>query len=346
MGGETAKTGPAYVDVDLTNRCNLRCLGCPYHSPHVKTDKVPKAAKSDFSLDLFKNLCRDLKAVNTHQLILQGSGEPLLHPDLFEFIKTAKSRGFHVTLLTNGSLIDRGTAELLVKSKVDTVKVSLWASSSDQYELTYLKASKSKFNVSIPRVILYHVVNARNLHTIDKIIDLGSKKECNGIYFSPMHNVKGQLTSSALSEDQMVTFVHRLKRIRKRLASTDLEHNIGRVLERCRMGDAVWKKLPCYIAWYHARIRVDGSVQSCGRCDYRVNFGNLHSKTFLDIWNGPAIRKFRRQTSTCEGLSSLGDRCDCSQCCFVSDNLRVHRKFRWFHPISQFNQRMKSKIFE
>lgn len=351
LGKDIARTGPAYVDVDLTNRCNLRCVGCPYHSPLVKTDKGPKPTKSDFSLNLFKDLCRDLKAVNTHKLIFQGSGEPLLHPEILEFIKTAKTSGFHVTLLTNGTLIDKETAELLVKSRVDTVKISLWASSSAQYELnypgspltnfekvldglTYLKAFKSRLNVSNPRVILYHVVNAENLHTIDKMIDLGSERECDGIYFSPMHSVKGQLTSLALSEDQMVIFVHHLERMKERLASTGLEHNIESALERCRMGDAVWEKLPCYIAWYHARIRVDGSVQSCGRCDHRVNFGNLYTKTFSDIWNSPAIQKFRRQTSTCEGLASLGNRCDCRQCCFVGDNLRVHRVFRWFRPFA------------
>jgi radical SAM protein with 4Fe4S-binding SPASM domain len=363
LGSDIAKTGPAYVDIDLTNRCNLRCLGCPYHSPHVKTDKVPKPAKSDLSINLFKDLCRDLKTVNTRQFIFQGSGEPLLHPEIFEFIKTAKSSGFHVTLLTNGTLIDKEMARMLVKSRVDIIKVSLWASSSAQYELnypgspsgnfekvldglTYLKEFKSRLNVPNQQVILYHIVNAQNLHSIEKMIELGSERECDGIYFSPMQNVKSQLNSFALSEDEMKIFVRRLLGMKKRLALTGLEHNIGWVVERYRMGDAVWEKMPCYIAWYHARIRVDGSVQSCGRCDHRVSFGNLNTETFPDIWNSYAIRKFRHQTFTREGLASLCDRCDCRQCCFVVDNLRVHRIFRWFRPISKFNRRMKSKIFE
>lgn len=351
LSSDIARTGPAYVDVDLTNRCNLQCLGCPYHSPRVKAGKGPKPAKTDFSLDLFRDLCRDLKSVNTHQLIFQGSGEPLLHPDIFEFIEKAKSSGFHVTLLTNGTLIDKGTAELLVKSRVDTVKVSLWASSPAQYELNYpgsppgnfekvlnglkyLKDFKPNLNISNPRVILYHVVNTQNLHKIDRMIDIGSETGCNGIYFSPLYNVKGQLNSLALSEDEMITFVRRLRKIKKRLALTGMDHNIGRVFERYRTGDSVWETLPCYIAWYHARIRVDGSVQACGRCDDRVNFGNLNTETFPDIWNSQAIREFRRQTITREGLKSLGDRCDCSQCCFVCDNLRVHRIFRWFRPFA------------
>lgn len=146
-----------------------------------------------------------------------------------------------------------------------------------------------------------------------------------------------------MKEDKTATFAHRLLKMEKRLALTGMDHNIGGVFERYRTGAAVWEKLPCYIAWYHDRIRVDGSVQGCGRCDDQVNFGNLNTETFPDIWNSPAIRDFRRQTMTRKGLASLGDRCDCMQCCFVGDNLRVHRIFKWFHPFARLTQRMKHK---
>jgi len=29
--GEVAHTGPAYVAVDVTRRCNIHCLGCFFH---------------------------------------------------------------------------------------------------------------------------------------------------------------------------------------------------------------------------------------------------------------------------------------------------------------------------
>jgi hypothetical protein len=57
LTGEVAKTGPFYVDIDLTRRCNLRCLGCPYHSPHINDTSPQNPAVMDISLDFFKRLC-------------------------------------------------------------------------------------------------------------------------------------------------------------------------------------------------------------------------------------------------------------------------------------------------
>ena len=141
LTGEVAKTGPFYVDIDLTRRCNLQCLGCPYHSPHVNDTSPQNPAVMDLSIDFFKRLCNELKRMNTHGLILQGAGEPLLHPDVFEMISTAKAAGFHVTLITNGTLLDRETIEALIDARLDTLKVSLWASSAEQYQQNYRKTA-------------------------------------------------------------------------------------------------------------------------------------------------------------------------------------------------------------
>jgi hypothetical protein len=33
-----------------------------------------------------------------------------------------------------------------------------------------------------------------------------------------------------------------------------------------------------------------------------------------------------------EGLARLAAKCDCFFCCHVTDNLRVHRMYRWLAP--------------
>jgi hypothetical protein len=52
--------------------------------------------------------------------------------------------------------------------------------------------------------------------------------------------------------------------MKKRLNSLSMEHNIGETLLRYRIGEAVWNKLPCYVGWLHARIKVDGMVLLAG----------------------------------------------------------------------------------
>jgi radical SAM protein with 4Fe4S-binding SPASM domain len=355
LTGDVARTGPIYVDIDLTNRCNLRCLGCPYHSPHVNTVSQRNPAVTNLSLDLFKGLCSELKTMNTNSLIFQGTGEPLLHPDVFDMISIAKAAGFHVTLLTNGTLLDPDGAQALIHSGLDTIRVSLWASSVEQYQLNYpgndpanfgkvvnglklLAKLKDEQKKLFPHVLLYYVINRHNFQTIDAMVDLASGTGSNGLFFSPMHTVGGLLTSFGLSVDEERSIHLSLSRAKQRLKSLSISENVDWALLRYKMAKALWQTHPCYITWFHARIRVDGMVQPCGRCDSHVQFGNLHENSFDEIWNGPAIRRFRRQTLTSEGLATLREHCNCTSCCYIGDNLRLHRIFRWFRPFAQLKR--------
>jgi len=134
IGGHEAKTGPFFVDIDLTNRCNLHCISCIYHSPQLNGNARLRQRDKDLSPALFHRLCKELKKIGTHTLVLQGSGEPTLHADLPEMILMARRMGFQVELITNGTLIDKKKAEALIDSGLNRLKVSLWASSKAQYE--------------------------------------------------------------------------------------------------------------------------------------------------------------------------------------------------------------------
>ena len=82
----------------------------------------------------------------------------------------------------------------------------------------------------------------------------------------------------------------------------------------------------------HARVKVSGAVQACLPCDRSL--GNLNEEPFEDIWNGPAYRSLRK--SFRQGGADFTARiCDCAHCCHFSDNLRVHRFFRWFAPLAR-----------
>jgi MoaA/NifB/PqqE/SkfB family radical SAM enzyme len=355
LGGEFAATGPFFVDVDVTRRCNLRCVGCPYHSASADGAPIYRADVNDLPPHLFQDLCDQLGALGTRELVVQGSGEPLLHPEIFEMLATAKAMGFRVTLLTNGTLIDGNAARNLLDSGVDVVKVSLWAGSAEQYAknqpggnpdgfgrvikgLGLLGRLKRERGRTVPKVIIYHVINRNNFDATAAMADLAVDTGCNGVFFSPMYQAGGQGDSTALSAEQERVALRSLARMKKHLRSLSLDENIDTALLRYSLGNSPDRFPPCYIAWFHARVRTDGAVQGCGRCDPRITFGNLHQRSFGEIWNGPEIRAFRRTASTREGLASLSGHCDCQMCCFAGENLRVHRFFSWFIPLAELRR--------
>ncbi len=90
---DTAYTGPFYICVDVTSRCNLQCLCCPYHSP---LSDNPVSGKNDISFDIFAKLCQEIKIMGTKTIVLQGEGEPLLHPRVFDLISATTSPEFDI----------------------------------------------------------------------------------------------------------------------------------------------------------------------------------------------------------------------------------------------------------
>ena len=82
------------VYIEITNSCNLNCKFC-IHS---------KSKKRFINLEEFKFILNKLNG-KTKYLYLHILGEPLLHPKINEFIKTAKEYGFNINITTNGYLI-------------------------------------------------------------------------------------------------------------------------------------------------------------------------------------------------------------------------------------------------
>jgi MoaA/NifB/PqqE/SkfB family radical SAM enzyme len=303
----------------------------------------------DISFELFKKLCDDLKTMGTNNVFLTGEGEPLLHPRVMDIILTAKEAGLHVTLITNGTLLDETKIQLLIGSRLDAIRVSLWAGSIEEYEKNYpgsdpynfykiieglrlfshLKAEQNSKN---PFVVLHHPINRNNFNNIDKMVNLTYKAGCNALTFSPVKCWWDTLASLVLSEEEEKFLFQSLRLMEKRLDSLSLKHNIATTILNYHLSDDVWQKLPCYIAWLHARIRVNGAVLPCQRC--HLTMGNLNEERLRQIWNGSAFREFRRKAMTPKGMASIGEYCESNLCGWVEDNMRVHRIFKWFSPFA------------
>ena len=280
-------------------------------------------------------------------MILIGEGEPFLHPRLFELISAAKRIGLNVTLLTNGTMLDEARVRLLIDSHLDILKVSCWASSSDEYQRNYpgadpdnfqkiiaglqrLAHTKAKYGAKLPRVVLHQPINANNFQSVEAMAELAHRTGCNMLSFSPFKTRRGKLAHLSLSPDQERLLCFTLSRMKKKLASLSITHNIDQTLLRYKIGEAVWEKLPCYIGWLHARIKVDGTVLPCNPCD--LPMGNLKENSLRAIWNDVPYKDFRKKTRSRRNLIAMGSHCDCGFCCHVEDNVRVHRIFRWVPP--------------
>lgn len=119
------------VYIEISNVCNLSCQFCPgtKRKKHVMT-------KTEFLVLLPK-----LQSW-TDYLYFHLMGEPLCHPLLAEFLKSAGDHGFKVILTTNGSLLGKQQTVLLSSPALHKINISLHAFEANDLEMpfeTYLK---------------------------------------------------------------------------------------------------------------------------------------------------------------------------------------------------------------
>jgi len=121
---------PVKLYVETATRCNLACPMC------VKQTWDRDSAEGLLAPEIFERIKPALPHLEV--LILNGIGEPLLHPGLESFIKTAKqdmpATGW-VGFQSNGLLIDHHRARSLVASGLDKICISMDTINPDIYRL-------------------------------------------------------------------------------------------------------------------------------------------------------------------------------------------------------------------
>ena len=100
-----------YLELQITDRCNLRCRHC----------YIGDGLHQELSLGKIFRVLKEFEEIQGLRLLLSG-GEPLLHPDFWKINQILREYPFRSILLSNGTLITKETAKRL---HVQEVQVSL-----------------------------------------------------------------------------------------------------------------------------------------------------------------------------------------------------------------------------
>ena len=186
----SSKRIPLDASIDLTYRCNNKCVHCYCNLPeHDVTAK-----SNELTTEEIKKLFDDLASLGTLWLLITG-GEPLLREDFGEIYRYAKKKGFLITFFTNGTRIDDKTVELLSKYPPFVVEISLYGATEDTYEkVTRVKGSYDRCMEGIKRIVnagiklkLKAMALTINQHEIEAMDRIALKLGCE-FRFDPMLN--------------------------------------------------------------------------------------------------------------------------------------------------------------
>lgn len=122
------KRVPLTGSLELTFRCNLRCVHC-----YVGEARADLPGKEEITYPETCDLLDQIVDEGCLWLLLTG-GEPLLRPDFLDIYTYAKQKGLLVTLFTNGTLITPQIADFLQEWRPFVVEISLYGRTKETYE--------------------------------------------------------------------------------------------------------------------------------------------------------------------------------------------------------------------
>jgi len=163
---------PKQVDIDITNRCNLRCRYC-YHfeSPGDAGEDLPAAEWLRFFEEL--NRC----AVTEVSL---AGGEPFIREDLKEIIEGIVRNRMRFAILSNGTLITDEMATFIASTgRCNYVQVSIDGSMPESHDAMRGKGSFAKAVEGLMTLRRHGVrasvrvtIHRKNVHDLENVAKL------------------------------------------------------------------------------------------------------------------------------------------------------------------------------
>ena len=108
---QTSKPSLRYLELQITDKCNLKCRHC----------YVGKPRNQEIDLKKIFDICEQFESLQGLRMIISG-GEPLLHSGFWKLNDRLGSYQFRSILLSNGLLL---TSEVAKRLKVQEVQISI-----------------------------------------------------------------------------------------------------------------------------------------------------------------------------------------------------------------------------
>ncbi len=125
----SGKRVPIGGSVEVTQRCNNRCIHC--YNNLAAGDRA--AQKKELSLDEHHRLIDELVDFGCLWLLYTG-GEIFLRSDFLDIYTDARQKGLLITLFTNGTLITPNIADYLAELPPFSIEVTLYGNTRETYE--------------------------------------------------------------------------------------------------------------------------------------------------------------------------------------------------------------------
>jgi len=312
-----ARNIPLSVQLDLTYRCNERCVHC--YLDHEDHGEMTTAE--------IKHLLDEMADAGVFILTLSG-GEIFLRKDFFEILEYARfERQFCVKLKTNALMIRGREAARIRDIGVESIQISIYSHKPEVHDAITLVPGSLRKSVEAARflksqglrVIFANVLMVQNLQDYKGVRALAEELgvECTlDPTITPMMDGDRSVLSLGIKQEA-------LRQVFRDQAL------VGDVDEFCTIAapadENALSALPCSAGHTACYVSPYGDLFPCVQFPFLT--GNVRKERFLDIWRYSdrmnEVRSIRlRHLTTCTSCSHVGSCTRCPGLAFMEGNMR------------------------
>lgn len=339
LGNGRPQCGPRIAQINISDNCNLDCTICNHSS---------MAVSGLLDADKVITLADELNSMGTQEIFFHGFGEPGLHPRLPEMIQRVRLQAPQIRqhLITNGTWNSPRLLDAILKGLVH-VRFSLHAGDPETWQKIHPRDGLENFRKAGENLlrltdraddrmeVLFVICNANH----QKIAEMAAFARDHGvkqILFRPMRLFKNRageymnahLMPNAEEFQEAATAVARVQQeLRGRISvqSVPFEQNCFDPTQDRPSSCTFYGTRSCYIGYVLTVIERDGNVWGClPESSGGKPLGNIHEKSFREIWYGQEYEAFRQQQLFRDKTALDPDGCH-SYCQHLDTNMRLNR---------------------
>ena len=295
---------PLSAHLDLTYRCNERCVHCYLdHDDHGELTRE----------EVFKVL-RELACAGTLILTLSG-GEPFLRTDFFEILEYARALTFSVKIKTNGLLIGPAEAARLHEFGVQQVQISIYSHKAQVHDgITKVRGSLARSIAAIRRLRSYglSVTMATPLMS-QNFADYPGVRALAAELSVPV-TIDPTITPKIDGETEVLKHRISAEQVQSVFRDPALVGDVQKFSECAPVDQDDLMSYPCSAGHTFCYISPYGDVYPC--VQFPVPCGNVRRQSLQAIWSSsPEMQRVRSirigDLHTCSSCANAGG---CSRC--------------------------------
>jgi radical SAM protein with 4Fe4S-binding SPASM domain len=276
---------PLYIDMGITQTCNVACKFCYYAVPQHRTKAIIPA-------DALIRFFYDAAEIGVKAVGILGDGEPTLHPDLYDCMTEGKKSGLDLAIATNGVSLKQDRLVELLRA-VSWVRFTLSSATGKNYEAMMERSSKTfekvidniREAVSIKRDLQLDVTIGIQMVLIDlcadQVVPLAELGQELGVdYFVVKQTSERETTRHGLITQDYGRYE---EAFRQAEACSTSEYKV--IIKRKKMNLSSRRYDTCHGCAFLPQITGAGRVYNCGNFfnDERFFMGSIVEQSFKDI---------------------------------------------------------------